>query len=79
MPQMNLKIVDISQFYKKEEEAVPKLYLREPTLEYIKEVLSEEDYIDFLEASTSPVYYEQVDLEIKEIVDGYFEGIKYQG
>ena len=63
-----LKVKPLNKFRLKPEET--KL-LYDSTLEYIKNELTEDDYILFLEASVSSIQYNLEDDDMKEIVDGY--------
>ncbi len=41
-------------------------------LSKIKNTLSDEDYVDFLEAFADPKFYETADQDIKDLVDSYY-------
>ncbi len=55
---------------------LPKVQLSR--LMYLKEELTEEDYLDFLEAALDVDHYNIADEDIRNIVDGFFGEGKIQ-
>lgn len=73
----DLKVIDLSN-YKKLIEDMKESNLPDDNagwFGYIRETLSEDDYLDFLEASVFPDCYDKADEVIKDIVDGYHEKV----
>lgn len=79
---MSAQIIDFKKYYEKrkrmtevleiQEKDILKFMTRKSYQEYLKKNLSEEDFLDFLDAKDNEKFYENSEEDIMDFVDTYF-------